>query len=1213
MTARKSGGSDINFYRSPDIIAQFDYITNELTRDLQSSRPGSIISPSGEELALFIHALQQFQHDSLGPHNTNIPSSAPKIIPTKIFKSQTITPNSPVYKVLLSAYDYRLAQGWQEWDLSDPTKQTQHLALLEHVREALISSGILKNPTIAFAESVNADDRETLANSINKLGGAVVSDAQHASHIVHQISQEQESSEGEEWLRTLEKKDGKVLIHYWYYPDSYDEWISEASGNYADPAPLPEHSGAWNVSTRWIKDSEKFNEWMNEEDYEPNALRGATGAGLAVQSSQRYSSKRDNSDRIESLPKRIKRSSSVAPTESEDIKQSEEDNDRLASEDATMEEALDSAANATQDIESTLATDMDSMDVDSKDAESESKAEESSAKGTDTKEASLADKDSNRGSAPPENDEALTQAEADRFKLEEEAGRYLSRQTQEVIIPSYAAWFSIAKIHEIEHKSLPEFFNLKNRSKTPTVYKDYRDFMINTYRLNPSEYLTVTACRRNLAGDVCAIIRVHSFLEQWGLINYQVDPDTRPSTVGPAFTGHFRVTADTPRGLQPFLPSVTAPTAAQANGELKPVSGAKQESNLELRRNIFSNGTASATKDGEETAEKRQRFNCFTCGTDCTKTRYHSIKTKNFELCSNCYTEGRFPSTMTSGDFIRLNAQHFKHATDDQWTDQETLLLLEGLEMFDEDWNQVAEHVGTRSREQCILHFLQLPIEDPYLGGATERELGPLQYHRIPFSQADNPVMSVVAFLASVVNPSVAAAAAKNAIKELEQSKSSTGDENEKYNESTQELAAVESGEKVPKVEPEGSDSDQMDLDKTGDAKPDEDSNVKQDGVSATTKPNTGISGTPQSTLEKAGAIALGSAAAKAKTLADKEEREVKRLVNQVVEAQLKKMELKLQQFEELESVLEIEKRELERQRQQLYLDRLAMKKSIMSMQEKMMQARQTANSQIAASITVPPGGVGGTGTAFQNETTIRQQQEQGQGLMPLSQDQNVEGVVVMPMTPTTKKNSTVALVGSVALILGLISSNSLVTAAPKLKIQGTTDWPDYGKIPDTNSPEVKAWVDSIDWSKVPKLSIREAQVMGEPPQCPKAEVPLDECWWTCSGCFAEDDIYECPGKTDWGLTFDDGPQEGTTEGLLDVLKQKNATATFFVTGMKSSRYPWLLQETLDQGHHLASHTWSHPGMTTLTNEQIVAELMWTQKFIEEETGYKIKYFRPPY
>ena len=35
----------------------------------------------------------------------------------------------------------------------------------------------------------------------------------------------------------------------------------------------------------------------------------------------------------------------------------------------------------------------------------------------------------------------------------------------------------------------------------------YRNFMLDTYRLNPQEYLTVTACRRNLAGDVCAVMR----------------------------------------------------------------------------------------------------------------------------------------------------------------------------------------------------------------------------------------------------------------------------------------------------------------------------------------------------------------------------------------------------------------------------------------------------------------------------------------------------------------------------------------------------------------------------------------------------------------------------------------------------------------------------------------------------------------------------------
>lgn len=50
--------------------------------------------------------------------------------------------------------------------------------------------------------------------------------------------------------------------------------------------------------------------------------------------------------------------------------------------------------------------------------------------------------------------------------------------------------------------------------------------MINTYLQNPQQYLTQTACRRNLAGDVCSILRVHQFLEHWGLINYHVTPDT---------------------------------------------------------------------------------------------------------------------------------------------------------------------------------------------------------------------------------------------------------------------------------------------------------------------------------------------------------------------------------------------------------------------------------------------------------------------------------------------------------------------------------------------------------------------------------------------------------------------------------------------------------------------------------------------------------------
>ena len=86
--------------------------------------------------------------------------------------------------------------------------------------------------------------------------------------------------------------------------------------------------------------------------------------------------------------------------------------------------------------------------------------------------------------------------------------------------------------------------------------------------------------------------------------------------------------------------------------------------------------------------------------------------------------------------------------------------------MYKDDWNKVCEHVGTRTQDECILKFLQLPIEDPYLEG-NGCALGALAYQSIPFSQSGNPVMSTIAFLASVVDPRVASSAAKAALEEF--------------------------------------------------------------------------------------------------------------------------------------------------------------------------------------------------------------------------------------------------------------------------------------------------------------------------------------------------------------------------------------------------------------------------------------------------------------
>jgi SWI/SNF related-matrix-associated actin-dependent regulator of chromatin subfamily C len=133
----------------------------------------------------------------------------------------------------------------------------------------------------------------------------------------------------------------------------------------------------------------------------------------------------------------------------------------------------------------------------------------------------MADASKQKGDQPKAGEEDSQETKS-KETIESAAREHLISQTHAIVLPSYSSWFDMNAIHDIERKAMPEFFNNRNRSKSPAVYKDFRDFMINTYRLNPAEYITVTACRRNLAGDVCSIMRIHAFLEQWGLINYQV-------------------------------------------------------------------------------------------------------------------------------------------------------------------------------------------------------------------------------------------------------------------------------------------------------------------------------------------------------------------------------------------------------------------------------------------------------------------------------------------------------------------------------------------------------------------------------------------------------------------------------------------------------------------------------------------------------------------
>jgi SWI/SNF related-matrix-associated actin-dependent regulator of chromatin subfamily C len=555
--------------------------------------------------------------------------------------------------------------------------------------------------------------------------------------------------------------------------------------------------------------------------------------------------------------------------------------------------------------------------------------------------------------------------------LQAAARSHFVAQTYATIIPSYATWFDMRYIDYRERKALPEFFNGRNRSKTPAVYRDYRDFMINTYRLNPSEYLTVTACRRNLAGDVCAIMRVHAFLEQWGLINYQVDPQERPSNIGPPFTGHFRVTVDTPRGLQPFQPGpgskvIEGKPSAATDRAASAQPTAKSETKSLAGRNIYeangkeasaepkdkaangegaANGGPADVKDLEAAAKEPLKvINCFSCGVECTRVHFHETKpseqpgqTKSVgglkrDLCPRCFVEGNFPTGTSSADFTKIsNPEHSAISeAEEKWTEEETLLLLEGLEEFDEDWNRVADHVSTKTREQCVMKFLQLEIEDKYIeadmpqGDAATpsakflRDLDYLSEGRAPLHHADNPILSVVSFLAglapaNVTEAAVASGRSVGEMKRILQEKinkapvapSEKGKEKEGEKASTPATGASD-------VKPEGDDAMEVD--------------TSQDLTVATKDASSGSN--PLVTLP------FALSAARASALASHEERHITRLVSGSVNLQLQKLQLKLAHFSDFEKLLAAERRDLQRRRQQLFMDRLNFQRRVRALED---------------------------------------------------------------------------------------------------------------------------------------------------------------------------------------------------------------------------------------------------------------------------------------
>jgi peptidoglycan-N-acetylglucosamine deacetylase len=101
--------------------------------------------------------------------------------------------------------------------------------------------------------------------------------------------------------------------------------------------------------------------------------------------------------------------------------------------------------------------------------------------------------------------------------------------------------------------------------------------------------------------------------------------------------------------------------------------------------------------------------------------------------------------------------------------------------------------------------------------------------------------------------------------------------------------------------------------------------------------------------------------------------------------------------------------------------------------------------------------------------------------------------------------------------------------------------------------------------------------------------------------------------KNELAITFDDGPDPEWTPKILDVLKAKQAPATFFLIGIQADKFSDLTERIYREGHEIGNHTFTHPDISNISHRFMQLELNLTERLFASRLGMRTILFRPPY
>ena len=591
---------------------------------------------------------------------------------------------------------YKFNKGWARFDLGVLERRDSTFEMLKIIEKLLIDKCYILIPRIFFSSDVEHDMVENLCETIKKHQGVVVEAEALASHVIHGNVQSVHvlTSKGQ-LVRPVIVENSFCLLHTLFEPLTHSVWVpadilpSEFTSNLEFN--LDNSSSKYHVHYDWLTQLDIHNEWMVELDF----LTKEDNQKDLLELSVAIPVLNLNSIGNQNLSKRVLPSAESVQTNNYQI----------------FPDVI-SPQQEGSDLTSCFSTPPPVHQIE--DVTDKITPKESESLAAVTAKTEFLDLDT-------------VNHYIKRPKLEDfsDTASKFAVQSFHVIIPAYSAWFNYKQIHPIERRALPEYFNCRNSTKTPNVYMHMRNYLIDSYRINPFIYLTVTCARRNLSGDVCSVARVHAFLEQWGLINYQcnLEPKLTPSNA----------------------PNLANPATFNVLGDVKPKILPTEDTSEDLGK--------MATTVEPLNFQKAVNASDYITSFPPASTSNSSDSLLNFGLNVDMYSPKKKLSKLGNTN---------SHS---DWTQTETFLLLEGVQIYEEDWDKISDHVGTKNAEQCVIQFLKLPIEDPYL--LADKSTKSKLYEPAPFVNFPNPVMTTVAFLAREVDGRIAAEAAKSALDSL--------------------------------------------------------------------------------------------------------------------------------------------------------------------------------------------------------------------------------------------------------------------------------------------------------------------------------------------------------------------------------------------------------------------------------------------------------------